>query len=110
MFNRRPEWRADNQPQRVTITLDGVPIEACEGDSVAAALLSASPVFTRRSPVSGAPRAPYCMMGICFECLVEIDGVPNRQACMIPVRDGMAVKRQVPPPAVVTPVENSHES
>lgn len=110
MFNRRPEWRADNQPRRVTITLDGMAIEACEGDSVAAALLSASPAFTRRSPVSGAPRAPYCMMGICFECLVEIDGVPNRQACMIPVRDGMAVKRQVPPPAVNAPAEGTHES
>ena len=110
MFNRRPEWRADNQPRRVTITLDGMAVEAFEGDSVATALLSASPAFTRRSPVSGAPRAPYCMMGICFECLVEIDGVPNRQACMIPVRDGMAVKRQVPPPAVNAPAESAHES
>ena len=97
MFNRRPDWGAKKQPRRVTLTLDGTPVEAFEGDSVAAALLSANPVFTRRSPVSGAPRGPYCMMGICFECLVEIDGVPNRQACMVPVRDGMAVKRQVLP-------------
>lgn len=34
------------------------------------------------------------MMGVCFECLVEIDGIPNRQACMIPVREGMVVRRQ----------------
>ena len=99
MFNRRPEWGANQRPRRVTLTLDGASIEAFEGDSVAAALLSADPVFTRRSPVSGAPRAPYCMMGICFECLVEIDGVPNRQACMVQVRDGMTVKRQMLPEA-----------
>jgi predicted molibdopterin-dependent oxidoreductase YjgC len=35
------------------------------------------------------------MMGVCFDCLVEIDGVANRQACMIEVRDGMRVKRQL---------------
>ena len=97
MFNRRPEWGSKRRPRRVTLTLDGTPVEAFEGDSVAAALLSANPVFTRRSPVSGTPRAPYCMMGICFECLVEIDGISNRQACMVQVRDGMAVKRQVLP-------------
>ncbi|MEM8744776.1 MAG: (2Fe-2S)-binding protein [Pseudomonadota bacterium] len=95
MFNRRPDWGEKERPRRVTLTLDGALVEAFEGDSVAAALLSASPEFTRRSPVSGAPRAPYCMMGICFECLVEIDGVPNRQACMVQVRDGMTVRRQI---------------
>ncbi len=109
MFNRRPEWRAKERPRRVTITLDGASIEAFEGDSVAAALLSANPVFTRRSPVSGAPRAPYCMMGICFECLVEIDGVPNRQACMVPVRDGMAVKRQALPEVGDMVMERANE-
>jgi predicted molibdopterin-dependent oxidoreductase YjgC len=44
--------------------------------------------------VSGEPRAPYCMMGVCFECLVEVDGVPNVQACMTSVREGMTVRRQ----------------
>ncbi len=33
------------------------------------------------------------MMGACFECLVEIDGISNRQACMIQVRAGMIVRR-----------------
>jgi sarcosine oxidase subunit alpha len=34
------------------------------------------------------------MMGVCFDCLVEIDGVGNRQGCLVPVREGMAVSRQ----------------
>jgi predicted molibdopterin-dependent oxidoreductase YjgC len=78
----------------VRLTFEGRQIEAREGDSVAAALLAAGVRAIRDSVVSGEPRAPYCMMGVCFDCLAEIDGVPNRQACMLPVRDGMRVARQ----------------
>lgn len=95
MFSRRPEWKRVTGGRSVTIKFDGAPINAIEGDSVAAAILTAKPEHTRASPVSGSPRAPYCMMGICFECLMEIDGIPNRQACMVRVRDGMAVRRQL---------------
>lgn len=64
------------------------------GDSVAAALLAAGVTTLRETPVSGTPRAPYCMMGVCFDCLVEIDGVGNRQACLTMVSEGMQVRRQ----------------
>jgi predicted molibdopterin-dependent oxidoreductase YjgC len=64
------------------------------GRSVAATLLAAGVTRLRATPVSGAPRAPYCMMGACFECLVEIDGVPSRQSCMVNVRDGMRIRSQ----------------
>ena len=73
---------------------DGKPIEARAGDTVAAALLAAGIETCRTTPVSGAPRAPYCMMGVCFDCLVTIDGVGNRQACLERVKDGMAVAMQ----------------
>jgi D-hydroxyproline dehydrogenase subunit gamma len=62
--------------------------------SVAAALLAAGVTRFRATPVSGAPRAPYCMMGACFDCLVEIDGAPSRQSCMVNVRDGMRIRSQ----------------
>ncbi|MDX2158979.1 MAG: (2Fe-2S)-binding protein [Hyphomicrobiaceae bacterium] len=78
----------------VGITIDGRPFEAKAGDSVAAALLASAIGATRASPVAGSPRAPYCLMGVCFECLVTIDGVANRQACMIPVAEGMRIDRQ----------------
>ena len=78
----------------VEIQVDGVSSRVREGESVAAALLASGMRSCRTSPVSGAPRAPYCMMGVCFECLVEIDGVPNRQSCQIPVEDGMQIRRQ----------------
>ena len=75
------------------IEVDGRAISARLGEPLAAALLKADVTPLRTSVVSGAPRAPFCMMGVCFECLVEVDGVPNTQACMTPVRDGMQVRR-----------------
>lgn len=62
--------------------------------SVAAALLAAGVARFRATPVSGVSRAPYCMMGACFECLVEIDGVPSRQSCLIEVKAGMRIRSQ----------------
>ncbi len=78
----------------VRLSVDGKPITARAGDSVAAALLAAGVVACRTTPVSGAPRAPYCMMGVCFDCLVTVDGVGSRQACLIRVRDGMRIETQ----------------
>ena len=88
---RRPR---EDARASVRFTFDGAPMEAREGDSVATALLAAGVTTCRATPVSGAPRAPYCMMGVCFDCLVVVDGVGNRQACLVPVRDGMAVESQ----------------
>lgn len=90
MFARRPDPAA----RTVAILVDDQPVTAREGDSVAAALLAAGFAAFRTTPVTGAPRGPYCMIGVCFDCLVAIDGEPNRQACMTLVRDGMRVERQ----------------
>lgn len=75
-------------------SFEGREVVARPGDSVAAALLAAGEIDLRATPVSGALRAPYCMMGVCFDCLMEINGVGNRQACLTQVADGMQVRRQ----------------
>ncbi|MFP7674564.1 (2Fe-2S)-binding protein [Marivita sp. S0852] len=77
----------------VEITIDGESVTTSPGISVAAALLAQSGAATRHTR-EGQGRAPYCMMGVCFDCLVEVDGLPNTQACMTPVREGMVVTRQ----------------
>jgi predicted molibdopterin-dependent oxidoreductase YjgC len=76
------------------ITFNGTEIPATEGETVAAALLAAGITHTRDTHVHHQPRGPFCLMGICFDCLVEIDGAPNRQACMTIVRDGMVITAQ----------------
>jgi predicted molibdopterin-dependent oxidoreductase YjgC len=90
MFRRLPDAASNT----VAFTIDGRRAQAFAADTVAAALLSAGVEHCRTMPISGAKRAPYCMMGVCFECLVTIDGVGNRQACLIPVREGMRVETQ----------------
>lgn len=78
----------------VLVTVEGQVVRVPEGASAAAAMLLAGITATRETPVTGAPRGPYCMMGICFDCLAEIDGTPNLQSCMVAVRPGMAIRRQ----------------
>ncbi|ESR27389.1 (2Fe-2S)-binding protein [Lutibaculum baratangense] len=79
---------------QVGFFFEGSRVEARAGDTVAAAILAHGERSVRTTPASGAPRGPFCFMGTCFECLVEIDGVPNRQACMVVVAEGMDVRRQ----------------
>lgn len=89
MFRKLP----DADAATVTVEIDGRPLSVPATLSAAAAVLFHGGI-ARTTPVSGAPRAPYCMMGVCFDCLMEIDGVPNRQGCLIPVADGMRINRQ----------------
>ena len=81
------------QSKAVTLWFEEQPILAHEGESVAAALLAAGVDYLRSAPVSGTVRAPYCWMGVCFDCLLEIDGQPNQQSCLIAVQDEMRIHR-----------------
>ncbi len=76
--------------ERLTIRVDGRPLEVEPGLTVLAALWNAG-VRTVRTSVAGEPRGPLCGMGVCFECRVTIDGAPQRRACLETVRDGMEV-------------------
>src|SRR5258706_13082977 len=78
----------------IAVEVEGQAVTVPPGASAAAALLLASLATIRETPVSGSGRAPYCMMGVCFDCLAEIDGVSNRQSCMVPARPGMRIRRQ----------------
>jgi len=80
--------------RKILFEFDGRQMEATEGDTVASALLAQGVTAFRSTPVSGLERGPFCMMGVCFDCLVEIDAVTDRQACMTRVKDGMVVRTQ----------------
>jgi len=74
----------------IKISINGREARVEDGTSVAAALIN-SGIWCFRTSVDGAPRAPICAMGICFECRVTIDGHPHRRACMESCRAGMEV-------------------
>ncbi len=88
--------RVDSNTQRgrsVTITVDGVPVQAYLGETIAAALMSDGRRAWRFTQ-GGEPRGLFCGMGICFDCTVTVDGRPNVRACLTPVADGMVVETE----------------
>jgi len=85
---------ASDDAEMVTVSFQNQTLKVRKGLTVAAALLEAGIHHFRDTPVTGAPRAPFCMMGVCFDCLVVIDGLANQQSCLIEVREGMRIERQ----------------
>src|SRR5713101_1861193 len=79
------------------ITLDGVAVEAQEGDTVAAALLRARITTFTRSIKYHRPRGPFCLQGTCGQCLMRVDGVPSQLACKVRIEEGMVCERQNAP-------------
>lgn len=92
--------RIEQGVECVTVVIDGVPVRVPVTCTAAAAVLLQSDGTTRFTALSDSPRAPYCMMGACYECLMEIDGQPSRQACLIPVAEGMSIRRQRGAPVI----------
>ena len=75
----------------ITIHVDGKPVAAGAGESVAAVLLREGLAAVHRAP-DGAERGPYCMMGVCFECMVECEDGRTEQACQMGAEDGMKIR------------------
>jgi D-hydroxyproline dehydrogenase subunit gamma len=85
--------KLDTAPREspLTFRFNGKAVTAERGLTLAAALLAAGHIEFRKSVASEAMHGPYCLMGACFECTVEIAGEGRRQACMTEVREGMDV-------------------
>ena len=83
--------------QAVTIIVDGVPVQAYLGETVAGVLLAQGRRAWRRTAKTGQPRGLFCGMGVCFDCLVTVDGHPGVRACITPVADGMVVQTHMAP-------------
>jgi predicted molibdopterin-dependent oxidoreductase YjgC len=78
-----------------TIRFDGTPMAASPGQTVAAALWAAGYRSWRTTRGTGSPRGLFCGIGVCFDCLVTIDGVRNQRACLVPARPGMEITTQL---------------
>jgi len=75
----------------VAMSVDGQAVSAYAGETVATVLLALGMYTFRRTDRLHAPRGMYCGMGVCFDCLVTVDGQPNVRACVTTVREGMVV-------------------
>ncbi len=88
--------RINNEIEQIEVVLDGEALSVPAGLSVAAVLLLQDRLPTRLNQATGLPRAPHCLMGACFECLLEIDGVEQR-ACQVEAVAGMRITRRLTP-------------
>jgi aerobic-type carbon monoxide dehydrogenase small subunit (CoxS/CutS family) len=79
----------------IEFTFDGKKIDAITGQSVAAALLAANQRTLRKTRFNNNERGVFCGIGVCFDCLVVIDGVTNQRSCLIEAKPGMKVQTQV---------------
>jgi aerobic-type carbon monoxide dehydrogenase small subunit (CoxS/CutS family) len=79
----------------IEFTFDGEKIDAMTGQSVAAALLAANQRTLRKTRFNNNERGVFCGIGVCFDCLVVIDGITNQRACLIEAKPGMKVQTQV---------------
>jgi len=85
--------RAQPEPS-FQVAFDGAPLDVLPGQTVAAALWSAGITSWRSTRVEGRPRGVFCGIGVCFDCLVTVNGVPNQRACLLPARPGDEITTQ----------------
>jgi predicted molibdopterin-dependent oxidoreductase YjgC len=106
MSTREPERRTVSQFSRmsagidrgapINIAVDGVSMQAFRGERVATVLLVNGCSALRVTPKGGERRSVFCAMGVCFECVVTVNGRPNIRSCMVPVEDEMVIETGVP--------------
>ncbi|MEU8301356.1 (2Fe-2S)-binding protein [Micromonospora sp. NPDC048909] len=73
------------------LTFRGTEVPAEPGQSVAAALVAAGILGWRTTRRGGRPRGLFCGIGVCFDCLLTVDGVPDQRACLVTAADGMTL-------------------
>lgn len=77
-----------------TIDFDGAAVAFRPGQTVGAALMAHGVTSWRTTRGAGAPRGLFCGIGVCFDCLVTVDGHPNQRACLVLAEDGMSITTQ----------------
>ncbi|XXK27817.1 (2Fe-2S)-binding protein [Arenicellales bacterium nBUS_45] len=77
----------------VNFSFEGRRLTASRGDTIAAALLGSGVFIFRNSPVSSLPRAPFCMIGNCYECFVQVEAIGVVQACLTEITEGMKISK-----------------
>lgn len=78
-----------------TFDFDGQPVPFRNGQTIGAALVADGRLAWRTTRVEDRPRGIFCGIGVCFDCLVVVDGEPNRRACLTPAASHLAVSTQV---------------
>ena len=82
------------EQKKVTFYYNGRPMEAIEGEPIAAALMNAGIRVFRTTAKRHEPRGIFCAIGRCTDCVMIVDGKPNIRTCVTPLQEGMKVQTQ----------------
>jgi len=77
-----------------TFLFDGRDVAFRLGQTVGAALIATGVYSWRTTRRQGRPRGYFCGIGVCFDCLITVDGVPNLRACLVTAQPEMVVSSQ----------------
>jgi aerobic-type carbon monoxide dehydrogenase small subunit (CoxS/CutS family) len=80
--------------REVRFTFNGESFKGVEGQSISAALMATGVRELRKTRFDGEPRLIFCGIGICFDCVVVVDGVANQRACLVEINDGAKIESQ----------------
>jgi predicted molibdopterin-dependent oxidoreductase YjgC len=86
------ETLSGNTPDAVNVSFDGRPLVAVPGQNIGAALVSKGITAWRSTRKEARPRGLFCGIGVCFDCLVTVDGEANQRACLVEVQEGMEIE------------------
>lgn len=87
---------ADGAPPVTSLDFDGTPVSFTPGQTVGAALADAGIVSWRTTRRDRAPRGLFCGIGVCFDCLVTVDGARSQRACLVEACEGQDVRSSDP--------------
>lgn len=94
-IKNHPILGLQKEKKKVSIEVDGKKIEAYEDEPIAAALWAAGIRDFRCTRKRKEPRGYFCGIGLCTDCKMIVNGVPNIRTCVTLVQDGMKIKRQI---------------
>ena len=80
--------------EKVKINFEGQDIECFKGESIVAALGAAGVYVLRENIKTARPQGLFCAIGKCSSCFMEVNGIPNVRTCIVPVEEGMVIRRQ----------------
>ncbi|WP_018157908.1 (2Fe-2S)-binding protein [Demetria terragena] len=79
---------------RITLTLNGSELTGRAGQSIGSVLTEQGVRSWRTTRNGGRPRGLFCGIGVCFDCLITVDGRPNQRACLVTAEDGMVLSTE----------------
>ena len=79
---------SNNFSGQISFTFNGDNYEGAQGQSIAAALMASGVRELRTTRFHNEPRLIFCGIGVCFDCVVVVNGVANQRACLVEINPG----------------------